>query len=136
MSRSRIALIFGVVLVVLGIYVIAGGAFEGDSSSDEDTTATSTAPPDADPESPLSPEEEQGRTLFVENCGACHTLDAAGTNGGVGPDLDEAQVDEAEVLEAIEQGGAEPGGPMPENLVTGEDAQAVAKFVANAGPGV
>ena|SRR5687768_4831739 len=138
MSRARIALILGVVLVVLGIYVVAGGVFEGDSSTDESTTTTGTTSgqPGADPEQPLSPEEQRGQMLFVENCGSCHTLDAAGTSGSVGPDLDEAQNDEAEVLQAIEQGGKEPGGPMPQNLVTGEDATAVAKFVANSGPGV
>ena len=139
MSRTRIAAILGVILLVLGIYVIAGGAFDGDSSSDETTTTTSTAPgaqPGADPEQPLSPAEERGLMLFAENCGACHTLDAAGTTGSVGPHLDEAQNDQADVLQAIEQGGKEPGGPMPENLVTGEDAKAVAEFVANSGPGV
>lgn len=139
MSRTRIAVIFGVILVVLGIYVIAGGVFEGDSSTDEDQTVSTTddgAQPGADPEQPLSPEEERGQMLFADNCGACHTLDAAGTAGSVGPNLDEAQTDEAEVLEAIEQGGAEPGGPMPANIVTGEDAKAVAKFVAESGPGV
>ena len=138
MSRTRIAVIFGVILAVLGIYVIAGGVFEGDSSTDEDQTVSTTddGAPGADAEQPLGPEEERGQMLFVDNCGTCHTLDAAGTTGAVGPDLDEAQNDMAEVLEAIEQGGKEPGGPMPENIVTGADAQAVAKFVANSGPGV
>ena len=30
----------------------------------------------------------QGEPLFVSNCGSCHTLAAAGTQGQVGPDLD------------------------------------------------
>jgi mono/diheme cytochrome c family protein len=107
----------------------------GDDSADTATTATA-GEVSPDPEQPLSPVEERGRMLFAENCGACHTLDAAGTNGTVGPNLDEAQLDEAEVLMAIEQGGREPGGPMPMNLVTGDDAKAVARFVANSGPGV
>ena len=134
MSRARIALIFGVILVVLGIYVVAGGVFDGQSGDDDETVSTTTTP--ADPEQPLGADEERGRELFVDNCGACHTLDAAGTTGAVGPNLDEAQNDEEEVLTAIEQGGAEPGGPMPQNIVSGEDAKAVAKFVANSGPGV
>src|SRR5215210_1924454 len=32
----------------------------------------------------------QGETLFVQNCGSCHTLGDAGTEGEVGPNLDEA----------------------------------------------
>jgi mono/diheme cytochrome c family protein len=30
-----------------------------------------------------------GQTLFQTNCGTCHTLYAAGTDGNYGPDLDE-----------------------------------------------
>ena len=113
MSRTRIAVIFAVILAVLGIYVVAGGAFEGDSSTDEDQTVSTTddgAQPGADEEQPLGPEEERGQMLFVDNCGACHTLDAAGTNGAVGPNLDEAQHDMAEVLAGDRAAaGAEPG---------------------------
>ena len=138
MSRTRIGVIFAVVLVVLGIYVIAGGAFGGDSTDEnqnKDVTATNgEVSPDTG--QPLSAEEERGQMLFVDNCGSCHSLDAAGTHGTVGPSLDEAQNDEADVLKAIEQGGRQPGPPMPSNLLTGKDAQAVAKFVANSGPGV
>ncbi|MGZ5341945.1 MAG: c-type cytochrome, partial [Solirubrobacterales bacterium] len=32
---------------------------------------------------------EQGKELFVTNCGACHTLDKAGTDGVIGPNLDD-----------------------------------------------
>jgi mono/diheme cytochrome c family protein len=32
----------------------------------------------------------QGRELFVKNCGACHALADAATVGAVGPDLDDA----------------------------------------------
>ncbi len=98
-----------------------------------DTVPQSTRPSDtiANPQQPLSAEEQRGEALFVQNCGTCHALEAAGTSGSIGPSLDQAQVDEAEVLEKIEQGP----GPMPSNLVSGKDAQAVAKFVANSGPG-
>src|SRR5256885_4365262 len=32
---------------------------------------------------------ETGRHLFATNCGTCHTLYAAGTDGNFAPDLDE-----------------------------------------------
>ena len=32
---------------------------------------------------------EQGQSLFETNCGTCHTLYAAGTDGNFGPNLDE-----------------------------------------------
>jgi mono/diheme cytochrome c family protein len=31
-----------------------------------------------------------GRDLFIQRCGGCHTLAEAGTNGRIGPDLDDA----------------------------------------------
>jgi mono/diheme cytochrome c family protein len=36
------------------------------------------------------PDLQNGQTLFVSSCGYCHTLQAAGTSGTVGPDLDNA----------------------------------------------
>jgi mono/diheme cytochrome c family protein len=41
----------------------------------------------ADPE---GADVNQGKTLFVKNCGSCHTLQAAATVGAVGPNLDNA----------------------------------------------
>jgi cytochrome c oxidase subunit 2 len=32
----------------------------------------------------------QGKTLFTQQCGTCHTLSDAGTTAEVGPDLDQA----------------------------------------------
>jgi mono/diheme cytochrome c family protein len=112
-----------------------------DTTGDEDTTASeeatqteTTATATADPEQPLSGDEERGRELFAENCGSCHTFDAAGTTGQIGPNLDEAQLDEQAVLRAIEIGGRGTGN-MPPNLVSGKDARDVAAFVAASGPG-
>ncbi len=34
-----------------------------------------------------------GKALFTDNCGSCHTLSAAGTSGTVGPNLDGANLD-------------------------------------------
>ena len=31
-----------------------------------------------------------GKKLFATNCGSCHTLSHANTNGSVGPNLDDA----------------------------------------------
>jgi mono/diheme cytochrome c family protein len=37
-----------------------------------------------------TPDTSNGKTLFTQSCGACHTLAAAGTSGTIGPDLDNA----------------------------------------------
>ena len=67
---------------------------------------------------------------FASTCGGCHTLKAAGTNGEVGPNLDELKPDADAVKTAIETGPS----VMPENLLKGAEADEVAQYVAdNAG---
>jgi mono/diheme cytochrome c family protein len=126
--------------VAAGLACLALAAGCGGSGSDtvEQQTATAGAPEAPNPEQPLSPAESHGRDLFVQRCGACHTFDAAGTVGQVGPNLEDIAVDEGDVLHAIRTGGGRhakgqgtgPSGNMPRNLVTGKDAQDVAAFVA------
>ncbi len=128
--RHRIAALVAV-LAAAGAVTACGTTGDDENTNDADTQAT---PATQVEEQPLDAEAEMGRQLFVDNCGTCHTLDAAGTQGAIGPNLDEAQTDEAEVLEVIADGGRGSGN-MPANLVTGADAQAVAKFVADSGPG-
>ena len=81
----------------------------------------------------------RGAQLFNENCAGCHTLTVAGAQGSAtnvgsrerkdGPNFDDRKEDVDSVLYAIRNGGFS-SSPMPQNLVTGEDAQAVAEFVA------
>ena len=47
-----------------------------------------------------------GKTIFVSQCAACHTLAAAGTTGKVGPNLDQLKPDQARVQRQVENGGA------------------------------
>ena len=79
-----------------------------------------------------------GKTLFVNKCGICHVLEDAGTNGAVGPNLDDAYAGsrieglkqssfEALVRQQIDE--ADP--PMPRHLVSGDDARDVAAYVAS-----
>ena len=72
----------------------------------------------------------EGKQIFTQSCGTCHTLSDAGTNGSVGPNLDQLKPDKARVQSAIENGGAGTGA-MPANIVTGEEAEAVATYVSS-----
>jgi mono/diheme cytochrome c family protein len=128
--------------LALGAVLALAGCGGDASSTVEQRTATSGAPEPAQQEQPLSPAEQRGQELFVQNCGSCHTLDAAGTVGQIGPNLDDIAIDEADVLHAIETGGGRHShggggqtGNMPRNLVTGQDAQDVAAFVAASASG-
>ena len=99
------------------------------------------------------PDIQNGQKLFQTDCAGCHTLEAAGAHGTIGPSLDGAFAYDREqgiaqstienvVLDQIRLGS----GPietytngkhftkqtqMPSNIVTGEDADDVAAYVAS-----
>jgi cytochrome c551/cytochrome c550 len=73
---------------------------------------------------------DRGKQLFVENCAACHNLDAVNARGVTGPDLDKiGKVTPGRIVSAIKIGGTGQD-RMPAGLLQGENADAVAKFVA------
>lgn len=78
----------------------------------------------------LTAGEEEGRELFRYNCATCHTLADAAASGVVGPNLDELRPPADLTLNAIEQGRARGQGQMPAGLVSGEEAEHVANYVA------
>jgi mono/diheme cytochrome c family protein len=90
----------------------------------------------------LTAAEKQGRELFGRHCGVCHTLAAANAYGKVGPNLDVIKPSESLVLHTIVNGCLQnppPGnsaqsclgeGNMPAAIIQGQEAENVAKFVA------
>jgi mono/diheme cytochrome c family protein len=70
------------------------------------------------------------RDAFAHSCGTCHTLRGAGVTGVVGPDLDRSTrtLTFAVVREQIRAGSLDSS--MPANLLTGRDADRVARYVA------
>ena len=70
-----------------------------------------------------------GKTLFVSNCGTCHTLAAAGTSGAIGPNLDQLSLTAPQVAAQVRSGG----GSMPAfaGTLSPAEIQAVATFVAS-----
>lgn len=102
----------------------------------------------------VASQDKEGMALFATNCGTCHTLAAAGTDGVVGPNLDEliGTVSAAggkdawsggysQTLNAVQCGIA---GRMPRGILEKDNAEEVASFVAayagrlspDQGPGV
>jgi cytochrome c551 len=69
-----------------------------------------------------------GEGLFVESCGSCHTLSAAGTSGAVGPVLDGTSLG-APDIEAIVRDG-KGGMPAFDGELSEAEIAAVAAFVA------
>ena len=92
------------------------------------------------------PNLDKGQQLFTQKCGSCHTLTGAGTNGTVGPNLDfafkqaRANGQDSDTFEGVVAAQIEnprPAAPeqtdvyMPADLVTGQDAEDVAAYVAS-----
>jgi mono/diheme cytochrome c family protein len=100
-------------------------------------------------------DRSHGKKLFVEKCGSCHTLADAGTQGKIGPNLDDAfsgpraqgfaessirNVVHGQILFPVTNpSGVDVGKNgvenkvtgMPAKLVTGDDANDVAAYVAS-----
>jgi mono/diheme cytochrome c family protein len=135
------ALVLGAVIVGFGLGIPAlviddnrapatGGGGGGAAASTSTSTSgggTSTATTKQSSGGGLA---AQGKVIFTQTCGTCHTLKDAGTAGQVGPVLDQVKPDKARVLAALKNGGLG-SGTMPANLVTGKDAQAVATYVSS-----
>jgi mono/diheme cytochrome c family protein len=81
----------------------------------------------------------RGAVLFRDHCSGCHTLAVVGAEGSAsqisnrvrtnGPNFNYRKENVEQVLYAIRNGGFS-GAIMPENIVLGDDAQAVASFLA------
>jgi mono/diheme cytochrome c family protein len=92
---------------------------------------------------------KSGQSLFQTNCGTCHTLYAAGTDGNYAPNLDELlapagpptgptaantiKATEGRVLNAVENGvdSTTTPGRMPAGILNKEQSKEVAAFVAH-----
>ncbi|HZA90171.1 MAG TPA: cytochrome c [Solirubrobacterales bacterium] len=112
--------------VLFGIFAVAFGMLlpywaiskEGEESASPEKVAAS---------------DEEAKELFQTNCGACHTLARGGTDGIVGPNLDDLlgggtpETNQQRIENAIENGFE---GRMPAGILQGEDAELVANFVA------
>lgn len=82
----------------------------------------------------------RGAVLFRDHCSGCHTLSVVGAQGSAtsikdrvktnGPNFNIRKENVEQVLYAIRNGGFS-GAIMPENLVVGDNARDIARFLAN-----
>jgi mono/diheme cytochrome c family protein len=133
---KRTFIAFGLLVIVLAV-VIPWLIFnsKGDAQNGDQSVASDL---------------KSGQSLFQTNCGTCHTLYAAGTDGNYGPNLDEllapngppegdekeveeaAEAVEERVLNAVENGvDGESPGRMPGGILNQEQAEEVSKFVGH-----
>ena len=114
--------IFALLLVGCGGGGSGGSAGGGTTTQQSSTQSTSTS-------GGGTASAAEGKQIFTQNCGGCHTLAAAGTNGQVGPNLDDLKPDEATVERQVTNGG----GKMPafKDRLSAAQIKAVATYVSS-----
>ncbi len=121
---KRTFVIFGIFAVLFGVLLpVWATSKEGGESASPERVASS---------------DQDAKVLFQENCGNCHTLARAGTDGVVGPNLDELlgqgtpDANRTRVQNAIENGFDTDDfkGYMPAGIVQAQDADDIADFVS------
>jgi mono/diheme cytochrome c family protein len=105
----RSALIALLLVLTLGL----AGCGGGDETAPTPETVEGTLPEDTTEESPgagLEGDAAAGEAIYAENgCGGCHALEAAGSSGNIGPNLDDAQPDLELAIDRVTNGA----GAMP-----------------------
>jgi mono/diheme cytochrome c family protein len=103
----------------IGFLTACGG---GDDETEQDTNTTEEQAGD---EQEQTADAGNGEALFQQSCSSCHGGDL---KSGGAPDLDKigSQYSKDEILDIIENGK----GGMPAGLLKGDDAAAVASWLA------
>lgn len=116
--RSRV----WIIAVVLALLVVAAAGCGGDDddSGGAATTAATTAE--------TTEGGADGAAVFASNCGTCHTLAAAGSDGTTGPNLDDLMPDKETVEAQVRSGGG--GMPAFEGQLSDAEIEAVATYVS------
>ena len=119
--------------LILCVFTVAFASGCGEQDTD------AKAPGQEDRLASVAPQYREGAKIFVERCSGCHSLGLVGAEGGAlkptnteivdGPNFNVRKESVDNVLYALHHGGFS-GKIMPKGLVTGEEAQKVAEFLA------
>ena len=122
---KRAALFIAALVFVLGVAACGGG---------EETTATpetveGTLPQETGGGATAEGDSTKGKEVFASaGCGGCHTFEPAGSNGSVGPNLDDSNVSMDAAVTQIENGGG--GMPPFKDRLSEQEIADVAAFVS------
>jgi cytochrome c6 len=130
--RRRAALLVPLVALTLAL----AGCGGGDEATPTPETVQGTLPAQSESTSTeeaggggeVQGDAEAGKQIYDEQgCGSCHTLEAAGSSGTVGPNLDDLAPEYDAIVEQVENGG----GAMPpfKDTLSEEQIQDVSAFV-------
>jgi predicted ferric reductase/mono/diheme cytochrome c family protein len=110
--------------LAFAVFAFAGGVLVGQSSSSGGGEAAVPVTVDTSPAALAA-----GKAVYASaGCGGCHVLAAAGSDGAVGPNLDDAKPDAGEVVDVVTNGK----GVMPgyRGKLTAKQIEQLAAFVS------
>jgi mono/diheme cytochrome c family protein len=122
-------------IALLALTLGLAGCGGGEETAPLPETTAGTLPEATTEETATTPglegDASKGESVYASaGCGGCHTLEAAGSSGSIGPNLDETQPDAALVTDRVTNGqGAMP--PFKDDLTEQEIADVVAYVVQN-----
>jgi mono/diheme cytochrome c family protein len=120
-------------LVLVGaLALVAAGCGGDDGSSGAEETAPATTETTGSDTGGESGDAANGKAVFASaGCGGCHTFEAAGSSGSVGPNLDDASPSFDAVVTQVTNGG----GAMPAfgDELSEQEIRDVAAFVSGSG---
>ena len=120
-------------LIALVLALAAAGCGGGEDTTATPETVEGTPPADTSGGGGATGGGEQGdadagKAVFASaGCGGCHTYSKANSNGTVGPNLDDANVDYDAAVQQVHNGGG--GMPPFEGKLSDEEIANVAAFV-------
>jgi cytochrome c oxidase cbb3-type subunit 3 len=135
--KGYVLLFYGLVIwgvLFIGFYLFSGWSSHGEFEDrmEAHRAATTAQAPAATPVAPVRSETEvlaAGKELYAKHCRSCHGAEG---KGGVGSDLTAPDYEHGRSLDAVRKSiaGGRPGG-MPQfgNRLSGDDVEAIARFV-------
>ena len=126
-SMHRVALLLALLALSLGAAGCGGGEEVGATPETVEGTLPE-ATTSEEPASTLEGDASKGAQIYSSaGCGGCHTLEAAGSSGTVGPNLDESKPDLALTVDRVTNGQ----GAMPAfgDSLSEQDIADVAQYV-------
>lgn len=130
MNKKLLAILFSFALLVLG--ACGGGDDNAADEPADNNDAGTEEPAENGTEAPAEEEADEGAQntaaegIYSQSCASCH---GQNLEGNIGPELSAigSKLSKDEILNVIKNGQ----GSMPPNLIQGEDAEAVAEWLAN-----
>ena len=135
--RRAVTLLTLLALIALPVGLAGCGGGEEASPTPETVEGTVPAATTAEEEEPTSTLEgdaSNGEKIFASaGCGGCHTLEAAGSSGNVGPNLDDAKPDLGLAINRVTNGA----GAMPsfKGQLSDQEIADVAQYVVESTQG-